>query len=548
MDGVSAIANILRMEGVDFIACVPYQPLLEAAAIADIRPLIFRQEGTGIHMVDGYSRVTNGQRIGVFMMQNGPGAENGFGGVAQAYAESVPILLLPAGMARSRRGVHPNFYPTRSYETITKWSEEINLVERVPELMRRAFTKLRSGRPGPVLLEIPQDVATAKFPHDKLDYIPPQWLRQAGDPELVRRAAQALLAAQRPIIHAGQGVLYAEATEELVQVAEFLQAPVMTTLPGKSAFPENHPLSVGAAGPSTTLGVHRYLTRADLVFGVGCSFTRTNFAAPIPPGKTIVHLTNDEDAINKEDHCDYPVLGDAKLVLQQLLDALKAEAGRPRAKDQALHDDIQATKAAWLDQWMHKLTATSKPINPYRVVWDLMHTVDLDNTIVTHESGSAREYMVPFWEARHPRSFIGWGKSTQLGYSLGLAMGAKMAAPHKQVINVMGDLAFGTVGLDVETAVRCNIPILTIVINNSYMSIYDNSRFPVALEKYNVKTLSGQFSEVAQAMGAYSEKVIEPQEIVPAIKRGLAAVDAGRPTVLEFITCDEGEFSKFAFV
>jgi acetolactate synthase-1/2/3 large subunit len=168
MDGVTAIANILRMEGVDFIGCVPYQPLLEAAAIAGIRPIIFRQEGTGIHMVDGYSRVTNGQRIGVFMMQNGPGAENGFGGVAQAYAESVPILLLPAGMARQRRGVHPNFYPTRSYESITKWCAEINMVERVPELMRRAFAKLRSGRPGPVLLEIPQDIATSEFHAERL--------------------------------------------------------------------------------------------------------------------------------------------------------------------------------------------------------------------------------------------------------------------------------------------------------------------------------------------------------------------------------------------
>jgi acetolactate synthase-1/2/3 large subunit len=547
MDGVTAIAQILRMEGVEFIGCVPYQPLLEAAAIAGIRPLIFRQELTGIHMVDGYSRVTNGRKIGVFMMQNGPGAENGFGGVAQAYAESVPILLLPAGMARQRRGVHPNFYPTRSYETITKWCEEINMVERIPELMRRAFGKLRSGRPGPVLLEIPQDVATSAFPAERLDYTPPPRLRQAGDPEAVARAAEALLAAQRPIIHAGQGVLYAEATEELVQLAEFLQAPVMTTLPGKSAFPEHHPLALGASGPSTTLGVHRFLTQADLVFGVGCSFTLTNFAVPIPPGKTMVHTTNDEDAINKDYRCDFPVLGDAKLVLRQLLEALKTQAGGSRAPNTRLHQDISATKTEWLKQWMPKLTATTTPINPYRVVWELMHTVDLDNVIVTHESGSAREYMVPFWEARHPRSFIGWGKSTQLGYSLGLAMGAKLAAPDKQVINVMGDMAFSTVGLDIETAVRCHIPILTIVLNNSYMSIYDNSRFPVALEKYDVKRLSGQFSEVARAMGAYSEKITGPQEIVPALKRGLAAVEGGQATVLEFITCDEGEYSKFAF-
>ena len=545
MDGVMAIANILWMEGVEFVGCVPYQPLLEAAAIAGIRPIIFRQESTGIHMVDGFSRVTNGQRVGVFMMQNGPGAENAFGGVAQAFAESVPILLLPAGMSREKRGVHPNFYPARSYETITKWSDEFNLVERIPSMLRRAFTKLRSGRPGPVLLEIPRDVATAELPEELFDYEPPRTVLQQANPADVSRAAAALLAAERPVIQAGQGILYAGATPELVEVAEFLQAPVMSTLPGKSAFPENHPLSLGAGGPSTTAAVHQYLGRADLVFGAGSSLTKTFFAVPIADDKTFVHLTNDEDAIGREYRCQYPLLGDAKLVLRQLLAELRERAGGPRPANRTLQDGIRSVKEAWLAHWMPKLTANETPINPYRVVWDLMHTVDLDNTIVTHESGSAREYMGPFWEARQPRSFIGWGKSTQLGYSLGLAMGAKMAAPDKLVVNVMGDLAFSTVGLDVETCVRCDIPTMTIVINNSYMSIYDDSRFPTAIEKWQIKRLSGEFSEVAQAMGAYSEKITDPAEIVPSLRRGIAANRAGQTVVLEFITRDEGQFSKF---
>jgi len=545
MDGVTAIANILRLEGVEFIGCVPYQPLLEAAAIAGIRPIIFRQEGTGIHMVDGYSRVTNGKKMGVFMMQNGPGAENGFGGVAQAYSESVPILLLPAGMPREKRGVHPNFYPTRSYETITKWSEEMNIVERIPDLMRRAFTKLRTGRPGPVLLEIPQDVATGELPEELFNYEPPRVVLQQADPSDVSRAARALLAADRPIIQAGQGILYAEATPELIELAEFLQAPVMTTLPGKSGFPETHPLSLGSGGPSTTAQVNKYLKESDLVFGAGCSFTKTNFAQAIPQGKIMVHMTNDEDAIGREFKTEFAMLGDAKLVLRQLLDELKSQAGGARPKNHTLQDDIKSTKEAWLAQWMPKLTSDEVPMNPYRVVWDLMHTVDLDNTIITHESGSAREYLSPFWEARAPRSFIGWGKSTQLGYSLGLAMGAKLAAPEKLCVNVMGDLAFSTVGLDIETAVRCEIPTLTIVINNAFMSIYDDSRFPVALEKYNIKTLSGEFSEVAQAMGAYTEKITVPNDIIPSIKRGIAETEAGKAVVLEFITKDEGEYSKF---
>ena len=548
MNGVTAIANILKMEGVEFVGVIPFQPLLEAVAIAGIRPIIFRQEGTGVHMVDGYARVTNGKRTGVFLMQNGPGAENAFGGVAQAYADSVPILLLPAGMARDRRAVHPNFFPTDSYQTITKWSAEINLVERVPELMRRAFTKLRSGRPGPVLLEIPQDVAMEEVEEEIFDYEPPPVVRTAGDPGAISRAARALLAADRPIIHAGQGVLYAEATDELVQIAEYLQAPVMTTLAGKSAFPENHPLSVGTGASSTTKGVHHFLSRADLVFGVGCSFTKSSFSVPIAPGKTLVHVTNDDGDINKDYKSHFPVVGDAKLVLGQFLDELKRQHGsQGRSVDRSLQEDILKIKQEWLGQWMPKLTSDEVPINPYRVVWDLMNTVDLNNVIVTHESGSPREQVVPFWEARDPRSFIGWGKSTQLGYSLGLAMGAKLAAPEKQVINIMGDAAFGTVGLDIETAVRSEIPIMTVVLNNSVMAIYSDSRSPVAVERYQFKQLRGRFAEVAQAMGAFSENITEPAEIVPAIRRGLEVTSSGKPAVLEFITKEEGDYSKFQF-
>jgi acetolactate synthase-1/2/3 large subunit len=548
MNGVTAIANILKMEGVEFIGCIPSSPLIEAAAVAGIRPIVFRHEGTGVHMADGFARITNGKRAGIFLMQSGPGAETGFGGVAQAYADSVPVLLFPASAARNRLGVAPTFSPSRSYESITKWSAQIGSADQVPELMRRAFTKLRSGRPGPVLLEIPQDVATEELDEVAFDYESPPWLRTAGDPDAIRRAAEALLSAENPIIHAGQGVLYAEATGELVQVAEFLQSPVMTTLAGKSAFPENHPLYVGCGGPSTTLGVHRYLTRADLVFGIGCSFTKTNFGVPIPRGKVLVHATNDDADINKDYKCRYPVVGDAKLVLRQLLDELKRQAGSEgRPTNQSLSEEIQSVKQDWLNQWMPKLTSNEVPINPYRVVWDLLHTVDLDNVIVTHESGSAREYVVPFWEARAPRSFIGWGKSTQLGYSLGLAMGAKMAAPEKQVINVMGDFAFGSVGMDVETAVRSQIPIITIVLNNSTMAIYQDSRFPVSVQRYNLKGVSGQFAEVAQALGAYSEKITEPQEIVPALQRAMEVNRSGRTVLLEFITKEEGDYSKFQF-
>jgi acetolactate synthase I/II/III large subunit len=343
-------------------------------------------------------------------------------------------------------------------------------------------------------------------------------------------------------------VLYAEASAELVRLAEFLQVPVMTTLSGKSAFPEHHALSVGTGARATTAGVHHFLSRADLVLGIGCSFTKSGFAAPVRGRKTLIHATNDADDINKDHLCQYPLVGDAKLVLGQLLDEVGRQAGTSgRPMNTALTEEIRAHKEAWLQQWLPKLTSDEEPINPYRVVWDLMHTVDLDQVILTHESGSIREQMVPFWEARQPRSFIGWGKSTQLGYSLGLAMGAKLAAPDKDVIHVMGDAAFGMVGMDVETAVRAQIPILTMILNNETMAIYPDSRFPTATARYQMKKLSGNLAEVAQALGAHGERIHKPDEIVTAIQRGLEVTRSGRPAVLEVMIKEEGAASTFKF-
>ena len=547
MDGVTAVANILKMEGVEWIGVMPSNPLIEAAAIAGIRPVVCRQERTGVHMADGFSRVNNGKKTGIFLAQNGPGAENAFGGVAQAYADSVPILVLPAGVARQRVGIAPNFHPVRAYESITKWAAHVNYADRVPELMRQAFTKLRSGKPGPVLLEIPQDLAADEISEENFDYIPPAPMRVAADPAAITGAVRRLLASRHPVIMAGQGVLYAEATAELVELAEYLQIPVMTTLEGKSAFPENHPLALGIGGSSQTGAVHRFLNQADVVFGVGVSFTKSSFTVPIPPGKTLIHLTNGAADINKDYRTEYPILGDAQLALRQFSAELKAQGVPRRPANPELAAEIRALHDAWLAEWRPRLTSDEVPLNPYRVVWDIMHTVDLDNTIVTHESGSPREQVSPFWEARAPRSFIGWGKSTQLGYSLGLAMGAKMAAPEKTVINFMGDAAFGMVGLDVETAVRANIPITTIVMNNSTMAIYPDSRIPTAVERYGLKDLSGDFCQVALALGAYAEQIHTPDEIKPAMQRALQANAAGRPALLEFITKEEGTFSKFRF-
>jgi acetolactate synthase-1/2/3 large subunit len=345
------------------------------------------------------------------------------------------------------------------------------------------------------------------------------------------------------MIWAGQGVLYAEASAELVEVAELLAAPVMTTLLGKSAFPETHPLALGTGSYSRTEMVMDYLKRSDALFAVGASLTRTVFAPEIPADKRIVHATIDPRDLNKDYIADVPLLGDAKLVLRRMAEEIQRQLGPTgRPGRSAVEAHVASVKRPWRERWLSKLRSDEVPLNPYRVLGDLMKMLDPARCIVTHDSGSPRDQLVPLYEAVTPRGYLGWGHSTQLGFSLGLAMGAKLAVPDKTVVNVMGDAAFGMVGMDIETAVRERIPILTVLLNNSAMGNYERL-IPKATERYRTKYLSGDYSTVARGLGAHAERVEQPRDIIPALERALLATREGRPALVEFITREEPDLA-----
>ena len=192
---------------------------------------------------------------------------------------------------------------------------------------------------------------------------------------------------------------------------------------------------------------------------------------------------------------------------------------------------------------MPKLTHNEAPFSPYRVLWDLQNTVDIANTIITHDAGSPRDQLSPFWRCTTPLSYIGWGKTTQLGYGLGLAMGAKLAKPDKLCINVWGDAAIGFTGMDFEAAVRERIPILSILLNNFSMAI-ELKVMPISTEKYRSTDISGDYAAMARAFGGHGERVAQPEDIVPAIKRGIEKTKEGVPVLLEFITSKETEVSR----
>ncbi len=535
-----AIAEILKREGVEIIFGYPVNHVLEAAAVAGIRPVIVRQERVGLHMADAMSRVTSGRKLGVFAMQHGPGSENAFGGVAQAYSESVPILVMPMGYARRLAHIDPNFNSTASMRSVTKSAEPITSPAEIANIFRRAFSRLRNGRGGPALVEIPVDLFAEEIP-GPLVYEPVISARCGPDIADVRRAAAALVAAKQPVIYAGQGIHYAKAWEPLKRLAELLDAPVATSLQGKSAFPENHPLSLGSGGLAFPRAVAHFLEKADWILGAGCSFTETAFGIAMPVGKRFIHATLDPNYLNKDVRAEIGLIGDAQLTLDALCAEVERLLPKPRASTAAA--EIAAVRKAWLDEWMPKLTSGETPISPYRVLWDLQHTIDVANTIITHDAGSPRDQLAPFWVTTQPLSYLGWGKTTQLGYGLGLAMGAKLARPEKLCINVWGDAAIGFTGMDFETAVRERIPILSILLNNFGMAM-ELPIMPVSTERYRSTDISGDYAAMARAFGGYGERVTEPGEIVAAIRRGIEQTKKGVPALLEFITSKELTVSK----
>jgi len=537
----AAIAEIMKREGVEILTAYPVNHLIEYAAAADIRPIIVRQERIGLHMADAISRTTQGRKIGAFCMQNGPGTENAYGGVAQAFSESIPILVVPSGYQRRLAHVGANYNASREMRGVAKSAEPLVAPGEVANVMRRAFSHLRNGRGGPAIVEVPGDLWHEEMP-GPLEYAPVSSTRYGPDRAALAEAAKLIAKAERPVLYAGVGVHWARAWAQLKALAERYAIPVVTSLEGKSSFPEDHRLALGSGGAAIPRMVRHFLDQSDLIIGIGCSFTESGFAVSMPKNKAIIHATLDPDHLNKDIACVLGLVGDAGLTIEGLAEELD-RLGPTKRDAAAIAREIATMRETWLGEWMPHLTSNATPLSPYRVIWDLMHTVDVDNTIITHDAGSPRDQLSPFWVSRAPHSYIGWGKTTQLGYGLGLAMGAKLAHPDKLCINLWGDAAIGFTGMDFETASRNRIPILSILMNN-YSMACELGLMKISTEKYRSTDISGNYADLARALGGYGERVTEPGDIVPAIKRGIEQTRNGTPALLEFITRQETAQSR----
>jgi thiamine pyrophosphate-dependent acetolactate synthase large subunit-like protein len=546
ISAANGLVRILKAEGVPWVSTFPTCVVNNALGEEGVPILMMREERYAVALADGFSRVTGGKHIGVCTVMGGlnaAGLQMAYGALAQAFEDASPVLCITDGVPLGGSG-NSHYDISQGFAAITKWIGHIDQPQRVPEFMRRAFTYLRSGRRAPVLITLPRNIG--EYDEGAHPYTPVKGWKWAPDPDDVKAAVKALLAAQHPLLYAGEGVFYGDATEALRQFVELAQVPVLSTLKAKSVFPENHPLSLGVRGEVA----EAFLQQCDLLFAIGSSLSPGRFSHAIPNAgsKTIIQCTVDERDVNKSYKVDYAVIGDVKFTLQALIDELSLQTGGGVTKNQGLVDEIRMAKDQFMVQYRPLMESDDVPLNPYRVYGDLMQTIDLNHSFVTHDSGNTRDQISTVYEAVIPRGFLGWGNVSTLGFGLAAAMAAKLAHPQWQCVNITGDAGVSYMIGNFESLVRHEIGVTTVHINNGGFAGYGPGFWGGGHDPYTWEVSDhsvANMSTAVEAMGYYAEHITKPSEFNPALKRAFDENARNRPAYLEFICSQYPVYSRW---
>jgi acetolactate synthase-1/2/3 large subunit len=532
----TGIGRILKQEGVEWVSTFPVCKVNNALGREGIPMVMMRDDRYAVALADAFSRINAGSPIGVATFQGGvnaAGLQVAYAGMAQAYEDGSPVLCITDGVPIGETE-NSQFDVTSSLKSVSKWYGYLDRPERLHEFMRRAFTMLRTGRPGPVVLAIPD--ADALYDEAADPYAPVTGWKSLPNPADVAHAVQLLLGAQDPLIYAGEGVIYAGASAELKELAELANAPVISTLKAKGAFPEDHPLFVGVRGDQ----VDHYLNKCDLLLAVGSSLSPGRFSHGIPNAvkKTIIHCTVDELHVNKSYPTAAALIGDARFTLQALNKELSDKTsgnGRPPGNVAA---EVKAVRDDALAQYRQAMASTDRPINPYRVYAGLMEALDPLNSFVTHESGNTRDQLSTVYDTLVPRGFLGWGNVSSLGFSLAATIAAKISFPQKHCVAVTGEAGLGYMMGNLEVALRQKLGITVAHVSNGGFAGYGPGFWGDGHDPFTHHVLGYDevdMSRVIGELGYHTERVTEPSEVVPALKRALAANDSGQPAYIEFI-------------
>lgn len=545
MKAAELLVDCLKKEGVKMVSGYSGRPILALIqALGDLRIPNFltrHEQGAGF-MADGYARVTN--RPGVVLVQRGPGVTNCLTAIANARIDGIPMIILigQGEMEMFGKGALQELDHLAFLPYFTKWAFRVPAVNRIPEIMRRAFTIATSGKPGPVALELPMDLMEKSVEGEIEPYAPVGCgIRTLGDPEKILAAVETLANAHQPVIYAGAGIFRSEAAQELVRFAEDLAIPVMTSLPGKSAFPENHDLSLGIGGfPRATYGTkqaHQLLAKSDCVIALGTSFREhgTRYFKPMPAHTKLIQVDISEEELRKNYPVHIGILGDLKSVLKQMIEAahlvMSKNTLRKSVEERRLQvtHEIKTLRKEWMDEWDSHLNSNAVPIDPYRITTELMKVLKPDKSIILHDAGLVRAYICHHFVSQKPGSFIGFGGFSAMGFSIPASLGVKVAAPDKEIITIVGDGSFGMTGFEIETAARYSIKTVTLLYNNQSLDavrVLQKGR----KEAFAWETVGGNYAEIARGMGAFSTLITRPDEIRPTIEQ---ALQQDKPVVLE---------------
>ncbi|WP_457643826.1 biosynthetic-type acetolactate synthase large subunit [Persephonella sp.] len=539
--GADIVIDVLLEEGVDTVFGLPGGAIMEvydALFDAPLRNILARHEQAAAHMADGYARATG--RVGVVMATSGPGATNLVTGLATAHMDSVPMVAITGQVPR-------NYIGTDAFQEadvvgitrpITKHNFLVTDIKDLALILREAFYLARTGRPGPFLVDIPKDITQQEYDYkmptekDVEAALPGYKPHYEGNPVQIKKAAELIRKAKRPVLYVGGGVIIGNASEELRELAELTRIPVTTTNMGKGAFDETHPLALHMLGMHGTYYANMAVYNADLLIAVGARFDDrvTGKIDEFAPEAKIIHIDIDPASISKNIHVDVPIVGDVKNVLQKLLKELKKKP-------------VEWVKAreSWLKQiekWKEKhplsYQKSDKIIKPQYVIEEIYNITD-GEAIISAGVGQHQMWAAMFYKYRYPRQFLNSGGLGTMGYGFPAAVGAKLGRPDKTVFAIEGDGSFVMNMQDVITAVQYRLPIKIAIINNEFLGMvrqwqqlfYDSRYSSVCL------AVHPDFVKLAEAMGAVGLRATKPKEVREVLQKAMEIND--RPVIMDFV-------------
>jgi acetolactate synthase-1/2/3 large subunit len=547
LTGAQVLIKALEMERVETIFGLPggcilpaYDPLLDSS----IRHILVRHEQGAGHMAEGYAHVTG--RPGVAMVTSGPAATNLVTPLCDAYMDSVPMVAITGQVGRSSIGTDAfqecdTVGITRS---VTKHNELVMDPDELTLIVRQAFHLATTGRPGPVLIDVPKDILTAeiewRWPSDDdvTSSLPGYRPTIKGHPRMIKEAARLIAGAQRPVIYAGGGILKARAAEALRELAELTDIPVVTTLMARGAFPDDHPLCLGMPGMHGNYTAITALQEADLLIALGTRFDDrvTGRVADFAAGAKVIHVDIDPAELGKIRKPDVPIVGDARQVITGMIKAIRhlVDAG----DEQADRTPWRATISGWQETFpLHYEPAEPGDALKPQYVMETLRDSAPEETILVSGVGQHQMWASQYWKFNHPYTWVNSGGLGTMGFSVPAAIGAKVGRPDRTVWAVDGDGCFQMTAQELTTASAERIPVKIAILNNAYLGMVRQWQEMFYEERYSEVYLSPDLPDYvkwAEAMGCVAFRVESPEEVQPTIDKANAIDD--RPVVIDFRT------------